>query len=291
MLACFDQQEVPVVVVKGTTAAAYYPMPELRTMGDIDLLVRPQDYDKAKKIMEENGWQANNEGNNRHCAYYRQHIVVELHRRFAADRLSNATQVDQLLFNKMTIGKHELDNDLNGLVLLMHIAHHLPAGLGLRQIIDWMMFVNQYVDDEFWHVKFQPLAEMVGLERLAKSLTRMCQLYIGLNKQVTWCINEDEDLCTLLLDYIFECGNFGNKRNKVNASVWMSIPTIWHPIKLFQHLQQHGENNWNALQRFSWLKPFAWLSQLWRSVAIFRKSNVKLKDIKKGAYRQQLLLD
>ena len=38
----------------------------------------------------------------------------------------------------------------NGLVLMLHIVKHLKSGLGLRQIIDWMMYVDKQLDNEKW---------------------------------------------------------------------------------------------------------------------------------------------
>ena len=38
---------VPYVVLKGTSAAKYYPHPELRIMGDIDIITRHEDFDRA----------------------------------------------------------------------------------------------------------------------------------------------------------------------------------------------------------------------------------------------------
>ena len=35
----FENNNIPLVILKGTAAAMYYPKPQLRTMGDIDFLV------------------------------------------------------------------------------------------------------------------------------------------------------------------------------------------------------------------------------------------------------------
>ena len=43
----------------------------------------------------------------------------------------------------------------NGLVLLAHVNQHLGSGLGLRQILDWQMFVDAHLTDELWERGFQ----------------------------------------------------------------------------------------------------------------------------------------
>ena len=43
---------IPYVILKGCASAAYYPKPQLRTMGDVDFLVPEQFLDKAGAILE-----------------------------------------------------------------------------------------------------------------------------------------------------------------------------------------------------------------------------------------------
>ena len=47
----------------------------------------------------------------------------------------------------------------NGLVLLAHMRSHIRVGLGLRQMIDWMMYVERELDDAFWASEFQAAAK------------------------------------------------------------------------------------------------------------------------------------
>ena len=62
---------------------------------------------------------------------------------------------------------------INGLVLLDHVRYHLQGGLGIRQIIDWMMFVHANLNDETWETGFAQLARGAGLETLAVTMTSM----------------------------------------------------------------------------------------------------------------------
>ena len=55
----------------------------------------------------------------------------------------------------------------NGLVLIAHIGQHLRSGLGLRQIIDWMMYAKANLTDEFWKNEFSEPAKKSGFETLA----------------------------------------------------------------------------------------------------------------------------
>jgi hypothetical protein len=47
LLALLQQHGIPAVVLKGASAAIYYPNPDGRMMGDIDLLVSPEKAEEA----------------------------------------------------------------------------------------------------------------------------------------------------------------------------------------------------------------------------------------------------
>lgn len=70
VLAEFRQAGIPVAVLKGAAAAANYPQPNSRSMGDIDLIVPPDHFEQAFSLMERLGWENDIELeiNPRHCS-------------------------------------------------------------------------------------------------------------------------------------------------------------------------------------------------------------------------------
>ena len=287
VLGVLQFHEIPVVVLKGTSAAKYYPKPQLRTMGDIDLLVKPNDYKFAAECLLNAGCIEKTTdaelGFGRHRSFLYNDTIIELHVFFSflSDKEKSDT-LDKLLYDAICDNQN-LPDDENGLVLLAHIGRHLEYGLGLRQIIDWMMFVRAYLDDEKWGSSFQYKAQITGLESLAIIVTKMCQIYLGLpTENITWCKNADEAVCNGLMQYVMECGNFGRSRELLESGSISKTPSIIHPIQLFKHIQSHGEKNWKALKRHPWLKPFAWVYQSCRYVKFAFQNNVtpnKLKAI------------
>ena len=129
ILSELEKEGVPIVVLKGTAAAQYYPAPQYRVMGDIDLLVKKEDFYKADT--------------DRHISFSKRNVMIELHWRFASENvISNPTEFDDILYADIECGRTLLSAPQNGLVLLEHIAQHLNNGIGLRQVIDWMLYVN-----------------------------------------------------------------------------------------------------------------------------------------------------
>ncbi len=255
---------VPYVILKGTSAAKYYPHPEYRAMGDIDIITRREDYDKACSMLLQNDYREiePEDNNDRHREFIKNGIMMEVHNYFASLNDPNqAKYLDDLIMKNIN-PSHELPDLVNGMVLLEHISQHLENGLGLRQIIDWMMFVNKCLPDEQWPA-FKPMVEETGLEQLTIITTRMCEIYLGLPRR-DWCADADAALCDQLMAYILNCGNFGNKRNSDEA-IAENIFVRGASLKSIIHLlQERGTVNWKAAQRYTFLKPLAWLYQLGR---------------------------
>lgn len=279
---------IPVAVIKGTSAARYYPVPDYRTLGDVDLLVKPEDYDDAAKKIKAAGYAEvtgrSEKKTGRHRSFSENNIRVELHRHFSVDRLPEKVKtLDERLLCALKPDDPVLPDELNGLIILTHVAQHMESGIGLRQIIDWMLFVDKYLDDAHWENGFCALTESVGLTKFAKYVTRMCQLYLGLSDGITWCLGGVENtFCDAMMDYILSCGNFGTSRSFLESDGVSRLPEPGHPIRFLRHLQLHGERNWKTLRKHPGLKPFAWLYQLCRYIRLAIKERVgigKAKEI------------
>ena len=280
--------KIPTVVVKGTSAAKYYPNPQLRTMGDIDLLVKPECYNNAIQCLMDIGCEETTGvadiRSGRHRSFSYKDTSIDLHCVYSSKvNRDKASTIDNLVFNAIPDNGTVLPDDINGIALLTHIGHHMEEGLGLRQIIDWFMFVRACLDDEMWFFSFQEKARSTGLEALAITVTRMCQIHLGLTTEnITWCRDADETVCNELMQYVLDCGNFGRSREMLQSSAVEKLPSIKHPIQLFKYIQSHGEKNWKALKKHPWLKPFAWIYQSCRYIKLAIQNKVtpnKLKAI------------
>ena len=262
---------VPFVILKGTSAAQYYPYPELRAMGDIDIITKREDYDLACRELLDNNYnettELEDEERGRHRTFVKNGIYVEMHAFFASmNDPYKAKYFDDLVMENIN-DTHVLPDMINGLVLLEHINQHLEEGLGLRQVIDWMMFVDRCLDTDDWN-EFRQYAEKVGLDTLAITVTRMCEMYLGL-KEHKWCELADEKLCSDLMDYVMKCGNFGNKLTYDQKISISRAHELKHPINMLKSLQSKGTENWAAAKN-PLLKPFAWI---WQSVQYIQKTS------------------
>lgn len=260
---------IPMVILKGSAAAVYYPEPFLRTMGDIDFIVPQDRFQEASDLMSQNGFQLERDldDTDRHRGYKKDGIEFELHHHYSFEGIDIEKYVIDGLKqpDTITIGGHTapiLPPLVNGMVLLAHVASHLRSGLGLRQVIDWMMYVDKILGDEMWNGEFRAAAASCGLETLALTMTKTCRMFLGLPDRITWCDAADEQLAADLMVSLLVTGNFGHELGK-GSQVEM-VSTSIKRNGLFRYLQIAGEHNWKAYQRNHWLKPFCWFYQIFR---------------------------
>lgn len=284
----FQAADIPIVILKGTSAAQYYPEPYRRSMGDVGFLVPHRLYEKAKELMVSNGYSYEYGDNekSRHIGFRKNGVLFELHRSFSSfDRDIEPFVLEG--FDRREIhsicGKEfpTFPDPINGIVFLEHIRQHMfEEGVGLRHIIDWMMFVHAYLTPEKWENEFKPLADLAGFTCFSKVLTLMCKMYIGLPDPVPWCENADPSAASELMEFVLNSGNFGHKAQK--AAEQRQVEVVSRNIRrkgLFRYLQEIGELRWSLLEKHPHLRPFAWMYQSGRILKAGLKSDLKIGDI------------
>ncbi len=270
--------DVPYVILKGTSAAQYYPYPEYRAMGDIDIISRREDYVSSCEAMLKNGWIETtseiDQKRGRHRSFTKKGFDVEIHAFFASmNDVKKAKTFDDIINDNIT-ENHILPDLINGLVLIDHVNQHIEEGIGLRQIIDWMMFVDKCLTEDQW-TEFEKMASQTGLKELAVTATRMCEMYLGLPAH-EWSKSADEKLSRDLMEYIIKCGNFGVKLSQEDTLYVSSLYQLRHPIALIKDLQQKGCESL-SIAKNPILRPFVWIAEGVRRVC-------KMPD-KFGRYR------
>ena len=297
LIRLLDANEIPCVILKGSAAAQYYPKPHLRAMGDVDFLVPKDMFETAIILLESNGYEYHHGKTQdrkipeevRHIGYMKNGVEYEIHHHFS----SRGFDIDNYLNLPIKKECRVLDGyripvfpDIeNGLILLGHINQHLVAeNLGLRQIIDWLMYFNKVMDQEIWNNQFAPIAEKVGLKKLAVNVTKMCVNYLGLRNCDYIKKEADEDVSDLLLNMIFESGNFGSKLSSNQKKTDGVISFGLYNIKkngFFSYFQDMGLRKWKLCQKYSVFKPLAWIYGILRSLGRGLISLIKFGGLKK----------
>lgn len=235
-----EQAGIPVLVLKGSGAAVWYPVPEYRKSGDIDLCFQDKDSALAAlSLLQEEGWYRKQKEHAHHhiCCCNSGGIDVELHIRLAEvfdnrelnEKLEELLPVfmgERIYRDVMGITLPVLADACQAFQLLLHMLHHfLRSGFGLKLLCDWVVFWNQ-MDGET-ALRFRSLASDCGLEGFARAVTLVCEKYLGLEENKVYPSKEEggadtkeyfpRDYGEKLMLEILEAGEFGAAGDRMVA--------------------------------------------------------------------------
>lgn len=295
VLHLFVQAGIPCAVLKGTVSASYYPKPAQRSMGDIDLMVHPDDQARSVQLLKDNGFQEFGYRDEMEQRFRKGPILLELHVGVSADGIHSDAINAMILDHFQGLQEKELyhfafpclPESCNGLSMLEHMHRHLRNDLGFRQVIDWMLYVDAYLDDQAWDASMGALLGRCGLETFAVVITAMCQRYFGLRTEdISWPQGADSELCGELFAHISSMGNFGRslEANHKSAAGMLRDRSL---LQVLGSLQEVGCNNWKLCQAHPWLKPFAWLYQIFLYLyrIVTEKYNMSVSLVRKERKR------
>lgn len=129
----FDANNIDHIFLKGFELKKLYPDPCIRQMGDIDVLVREEDHEKAISLLEKEGF-VRGEKQSHHVDMKYKGIEIEIHNKLL-DYDNGFNKIIQYPFEC-------IDANNTFLFLLAHYIKHLKNGAGLREICDLYLFLN-----------------------------------------------------------------------------------------------------------------------------------------------------
>lgn len=193
MLAKFyGKHGIKMMLLKGYSLSIYYPMPEHRECGDIDIWLYGQQQKADKLLNELNGVEIDKDKHH-HTTFVIDGIMVENHYDFLNIHAHPSNRdIEQELqqLSKEDAGIEHYMGDtvvmlppanLNALFLLRHAAAHFAAvEICLRHIIDWVLFVKNNYADIDWSWLYD-VAERHNMEKFLNCLNAISVEYFGLD--------------------------------------------------------------------------------------------------------------
>lgn len=221
----------PFVILKGLSAAAYYPEPELRSLGDVDYLIPAEKQEEFAKILKDAGYAPWDTDHVCHVVFRKGKAHLEMHFEIAGipygepgnrirERMKDAARRGHNVKAAGTWFPTPFPQD-HALVLLLHFQHHLfGEGVGLRHLMDWACFMNSTAEKSWWP-ELAAFFREIGLGRLLAAVNRMSVRYLGakmpegLADQTESGSSDDpfdvETVSEELMRDILSSGNFGRK--------------------------------------------------------------------------------
>lgn len=144
----FSENQIPYLPLKGFIIKELYKTPSFRQMTDIDIFVGQENFEKAKLLLLESGYELDNSQEVHDSFKKPPFIEVELHKILHGDMRYYGIEGSLL---KEGSEYHRVMNEEDFLILLLHHAkkHDETGGAGIRTVFDfYLIFKNKKYDEE-----------------------------------------------------------------------------------------------------------------------------------------------
>lgn len=297
--------DLKVIVVKGIICRSLYPIPESRPSQDEDLYVTKQDFDKVKALLLSEGLYLADESDDvstfvdltsglsieLHTSLFKEEsLAYGKYQKYFKNAFDNTT-----IHTISGVDVYSLNYDLHLLFLLMHfVKHFLHGGVGIRQVLDIIMYSEVYGEYIHWDMIYQILDE-------AHVYTLIMNIYVLSHDYFAYDYNHmrlPDLFCELdydyhdLLDDILDAGVFGKSSIERLHSSTMTLNAISSGkasvLKSIFPARLEIVGRYPYLKKYPYLLPIAWTSRIYHYLIDKNRGNSS-KTVEIGNKRVELL--
>lgn len=167
------------ILLKGIALSRFYPIPEHRPCGDIDIYLG-EAATTFDELMQRQGVTVDTSGNEKHSVLIYRSVMVENHHTFLDTSLYRIDRLlEEYLRSQEPLSEvrtydgmrfRVLPPTADALFLLRHTARHLERGIGLRHLCDWVLFVQANRTQIDWN-EFDRYTEKLKLRTFYRILS------------------------------------------------------------------------------------------------------------------------
>ncbi len=273
----FEEAGIDYMPVKGCNMKPRYPKPELRAMGDADILIKLDQYDRIVPILEAQHYKEVLESD--HELIWNGGILhLELHKRLMPSYNKDYFRYfgDGWRLAKVQTGcRWAMTAEDEYIYLFTHFAkHYRDGGIGLRHVLDLWVFERSVptLDESYVCRELEKLRLLEFRENISKLLR-------------VWFEEEETDEKTeFISQFVFGSGSFGSKENKSAAAGARDAETAGSAQKgkamrlrkiLFPPLE-NMQLIYPALKKLPVLLPVFWVVR-WVRTILFRRDRIAVQ--------------
>ena len=270
----FDEHGIDHLPVKGSDMKLLYPNPAMRPMGDADVLIRMEQYERIKPIMEQLGYTSGHEIDHE-IVWDSKALHLELHKRLIPTENKDyyAYMGDGWQFAKPVRGnRYTLPNEVMFVFLLLHFAkHYRGGGIGVRHAIDLWLYEQKIPMDA---VALKAELEKVNMVDFYENIHAMLECWF---EDRAWDAKAE-----FISAFLFSSGSWGTSKNKLlgqnlrsnkmngnagNSRIKLFFAALFPPLKTMQ-------NRYAVLRKHAWLMPLFWPVR-WFDAIFNRHENIR----------------
>ena len=265
----FQEKEIVCLPFKGWVIKDYWPVPELRTMGDVDILVHSEDRESSDSVMESLSYDRFID-NHAVWTYHKKDMAVELHDHMFYEHLVSDIDYVAYFDQAWEHSKPKLDESFHFLYLITHMAKHtINHGMGFRAYMDLVLLCSKAKTGMRWDWIREELTRL-KLLRFTETCFAFCRSWFGFEPPLP-AGELDPEFYSFVTDKLFQDGIFGleNRQNEASVSAKEIAHTdrsyIAGALKLTLHRIFPPYEEMQLVPWYSfvdgrpWLLPFAWV--------------------------------
>lgn len=278
IFSAFDEQKIDYLPLKGTVIKELYPKPEMRSMGDADILIKTEQYDKIKPVMRSLGYTEGKESDHE-LVWYKGKINIELHKQLFSSYNKdfggyfgdgwNFAELNNCTYYSMT--------DENQMIYLFtHFAKHYRApGIGIKHMTDLWVYRQSKLDMNEKYIK----KELLHL--------KLYDFYVNvLHTLEAWFEGrESDEIIDFITETVFNSGVFGTHEVLLLSGALKNSRSVGSVKKsrrrrIFKILFPSYDSmcqKYSFLKKAPFLMPFLWVVRGF-DIALFNRSKIKAVD-------------
>lgn len=277
--------------VKGWYIKDLYPAAELRTFGDIDVLIRSADREKCDEFLRQKGYIVKNDWEPT-FSYIKGSEFYEFHTNLIDTELSVAPKIAKYFENAWDYAlpdaemRYMLSPEYHFIYVVSHLAKHLySSGAGIRMYLDIALMLKKYGDAFDFKMIYLEL-QSIGLGRFYETVISCVNDWfnIGISAEVPVT---DKKITDKLLDYTLSSDLFGKTRSHSSADLRKSQKSKSTAIfKAIFPDAQALERRYTFAKGKKWLLPAAWAVRAVKNSSAIGKKLSEIKNISEADYAE-----
>ena len=278
---CFEAKGIKNQPMKGAKLKFMYPSPQLREMGDVDILVDEKEMQKAAELMKELGYTLQVSVKHHDVYVKPPFMVVEVHRSMYDKTVDSGQYRYFSSFSRAKLvegKKYSYDFGLEDfyVYLIAHMAKHFYSmGCGIRNLVDVYVYLNRNKEKMDWEYTKEQL-EICGIAKFAEHMEEMADIWMN-DKE---CSKFYENL----FQYMLDCGIYGKDENGIwnkfaeerfgKGKVSNTKLKQWYYFPPISYMAEY----YPWLESYPFLLPVAWIIRGYRGIFL-----------KKGVHKREML--
>lgn len=285
LLSAFEVNSIDVLPLKGAVLKRLYPKPEMRRMGDADILIREEQLPLIKPILEENGYTFVRDLNHE-IKWDKPALHLELHRMLIPAHHKHyhvyfGTGWDLAVPAQHRSHVYAMSPENTFLFIFTHLTkHYIGGGIGLIHMTDLWVYTRENPALDKAYIKGE--LKKLGLDGFYENVVRTLH---------TWFADQPADAVTeTITQRIFFNGVYGHHTDRVvsvmarttrentdkRPSTVKRVLCVIFPDR--NALQTQG---YPILQKWPVLLPFVWVARWLRLIFVHRdRVRIKIQDFR-----------